>query len=399
MDLGGGGNMPAQVLALYCSSFTPTSKSDLEVYRAPQPRFAAKTSPEELVSETPLLPFQALAPPGRPLGTGTQRNGLAQVVQLGEMALQHVPAHPYQLQRRVLVLSRTGLHVLRKRRPVDYLLDQLARNENNSALVQFKAFYQTYGADEFCAMCLGIACGLPADAGDTGLLSSDLHAAPPQITQQIRFRAIYLMIQVVADHDWLGSSASASAPLALPAPMGGSSSSATLGQVSSGDIKNPAVRGFVTLASRILRPIWLRVVASDFKEHEAKPLAAFWSPELTTSILVPLLKLIEVMVECYPAEVQSDPSVRLAAHAHAPAEAESQRVANARLFRLLTRAAQGLKLLRLLLVAEREWRWGDFAIKVSSRVPGGPPKDVKWSQWVWSHDCFKGVTFRRFVVD
>ena len=403
MDLGGGGNMPAQVLALYCSSFTPTSKSDLDAYRAPQPRYAAKTAPEELVSETPLLPYQALAPPGRPLGTGTQRNGLAQVVQLGEMALQHVPAHQHQLQRRVLVLSRTSLHVLRKRRPVDYLLDQLSRNENNSALVQFKAFYQTYGADEFCAMCLGIACGLPSDAGDTGLLSSDLHAAPPQITQQIRFRAIYLMIQVVADHDWLGSSSglpsAASAPLALPAPMGGASSSAALGQVSSGDIKNPAVRGFVTLASRVLRPIWLRVVSSDFPEHEAKPLATFWSPELTTSILAPLLNLIEVMVECYPAEVNSDPSVRLAAHAHAPAEAESQRVANARVFRLLTRAAQGLKLLRLLLVAEREWRWGDFAIKVPSRIPGVAPKDVKWSQWVWSHDCFKGVTFRRFVVD
>lgn len=384
-----------QLLALYCTSYTPSSSA----YRAPQLRMALPVPLEDQISETPMLPSQFLAGLGLPLGAGTQRNALSQIVQLSEFAMQHVPAPACSLQRQFLVLGKNGIHVILKRRPVEYLYDHLSRNENVRAIFsQSKELYDAFGAVEFCVMCLGIACGLPADVGDNALMTADAHQTPPYISQQIRFRAVHTMIQVV---DACDTSSTSGQSQQVPA----------VGQNLSTPPSNPVITGLSVLAGRLLRPVWFRMIATDYRESESRPLATLWSLELITSILNPLVCLLDVIAKTYPTSITTDPTIILPALVapvglpvmsmpgqvgmQKPPEDvhREEKLAISKLYRLLKRATQALQLLRLLLVAERVWKWSDWLVKDPK---GG---DISWSRWTWSQECFRGVTFRVFVTD
>lgn len=166
------------------------------------------------------------------------------------------------------------------------------------------------------------------------------------------------------------------------------------------------------VASRILRPLWFRVIGVDYYKNElkrcidkgvafSKPLLAdFWSVELVASVQRPLHLLLDVIKKTYPKAVLSDPNAAANSGAAAqggakkPPDYLEEHVAISKLHRLLSRASQALALLRLLLVAERDWKWGDW------RVSGGAGKpDVPWPLWCWGKECFLGVTLRKFVVD
>ena len=465
------GCMPGQVLSLFAISRTPSTKDETDAHRAPQLRFKGGLSalqPEDLVSETPVLPSPLLAPVGVPLGAGTQRNALDQMTTLNELSLQHVPACGFALQRQVLVLGhkpqpnnpdpsarhKASIYVLQKRRPADLLFETLTQVTGYNCDAEADALCRAFGAVEFCAMCWGLASGLPSDAGDTGVQSDDPQLAPPQITEAVRYAAIRTMFTVVDQNQALWLSATAAA---APTGLGGMGAGSGAAGVGSGNasnldpsiaaamasdpalardvlgagpspyqVRDPAIKGLGLLASRILRPIWLRVIAVDYQESEQKPLAPFWSAELVASIHVPLRRLLDVMRRAYPSQIAMDPAAQpnrlpamyalsaggalvpqagstsqvvLDAHQLEELLHHHEAVAISKLYRLLSRAAQALQLLRLLLVAEREWKWGDWRLKRSKRSPGDADGSETWHKWVWGSDCFRGVTFRRLVID
>ena len=197
------GCMPMQMQSLFCTSFTPQTGVG---YKAPQMCTPPGT---EIVSETPMHPMPLLAPAGRALGTGVQRNALGQVVTLNECVLQHVPAPQHSLQRQLLVLESSspagspvlatfGITVLRKRRPVDFIFEILCRNQSAAQITEeLKPLYAAYGALEFCSMCIGIACGLAGDAGDTGVMTTDMQQVPPTIHDDVRFTAMKSLFNIM----------------------------------------------------------------------------------------------------------------------------------------------------------------------------------------------------------
>lgn len=94
------------------------------------------------------------------------------VASLGEMAQQHGPGGAYP-QRRIFCLGNSGLHTLAKLRPVDYLFRMLSRSSSSNYQSDFPvdyladvgSFFEQYGVLNGCCMCFGLACGLPSDAG------------------------------------------------------------------------------------------------------------------------------------------------------------------------------------------------------------------------------------------
>lgn len=83
---------------------------------------------------------------------------------LGEITRQHIPCPTHSLQRQILILTNQGIHILQKLRPVDYLYRFLSQDDFSQSYC-VRDFFALYGTIESACMCLGIACGLPSDAG------------------------------------------------------------------------------------------------------------------------------------------------------------------------------------------------------------------------------------------
>ena len=83
---------------------------------------------------------------------------------LGEITRQHISCPTHSLQRQILILTNQGIHILQKLRPVDYLYRFLSQDDFSQSYC-VRDFFALYGTIESACMCLGIACGLPADAG------------------------------------------------------------------------------------------------------------------------------------------------------------------------------------------------------------------------------------------
>jgi nuclear pore complex protein Nup155 len=62
--------------------------------------------------------------------------------------------------RQFVVLSDLGISMFSKRRPIDYLL-QLLQEGNGKLNPSLRAFFESFGPEQTCAMCLAIACGNP----------------------------------------------------------------------------------------------------------------------------------------------------------------------------------------------------------------------------------------------
>lgn len=62
--------------------------------------------------------------------------------------------------RHFLVMSDLGISTFQKRRPIDYLV-QLLGEANGKYTPGLKQFFEGFGGDQACAMCLAVACGNP----------------------------------------------------------------------------------------------------------------------------------------------------------------------------------------------------------------------------------------------
>jgi hypothetical protein len=242
---------------------------------------------------------------------------LNHVASLGELARQTIPCPGHSLQRQILCLTNKGIHVLQKVRPIDYLYRFLSQ-DNFTESYCVRDFFALYGTLESAAMCLSIACGLPADAGGAKNLNPCVTVRDPAL-KVVQSRAVSAMLSNAATDPSFRST--------ITSTMGGSST--LLGRAMdarlvhtpiSADLNlthTPVHDAFHLLASRILRPIWLRALASSIKQqtfpfstppkvHSASPI---WSRGVISCIRSPLVRLLRLLEQLYPTAVKADLSV------------------------------------------------------------------------------------------
>ena len=277
-------DIACQLLALNLASATPM-KHSIENYTGP---CTVRYDPRMCASEVPPLSTNCLAPGGRVASLGIPRNALEQVHLANELVQQHLPSRNFAFQRQLLVLEGNGLHVLQKVRPVDYLYDAIQANLNNSERLQrvLSSLSSGYGADQFCAMMVGIACGLPSDAGGnphldvTCTVGVNVH-----YDSDIRSAALqYLRLPP--------TSSPKARPNQIPDPV-----NVDLSSLSETDVQTSCVfNGFELFLSRLLRPIWLREVVDEDPVFKKYYPAQWLSLDLIASLLVPLQELKKVLL-------------------------------------------------------------------------------------------------------
>lgn len=169
------------------------------------------------------------------------QNSVSDVATLGELCLQHIPTQCVLSQRQFLVLTEQGLSVVKKLRPCDILYQILSQNIYHSDVLQ--QFIGAFGEYATMTMCVGLAVGLPYDAGGTKLtglfkVSSNTKDSISNASKVVRVRAMEVLLKI-------------SSPFSQPSPL---------------VTKLPLsyhCNALFTVFGRIVRPIWRRVIILD----------------------------------------------------------------------------------------------------------------------------------------
>lgn len=152
---------------------------------------------------------------------------------IGEISLQHVPVKGIPLQRRFFVLTDCGIVVIKKIRPCDALQRIISAHTLDMNLVQ--DFFCSFGMGSASVMCVGLAIGLPCDAGSfcsVGHVQSNFEEA---LTDTVTLRSMDILLkysQLLPYHELL-------------------SRKVDIGQCCS--LVNHAI---YAIFSRLVRPIW-----------------------------------------------------------------------------------------------------------------------------------------------
>lgn len=225
----------SRLRAMYSVSRTAEQRPP-PVKHSPPPSFGLfgrASVDSRLAPEPPPGTAQCSAYAGRARGSGIALDDKSSILQLGELVWQHLPCPSSPQRRELLVLTSYGLHYIRKNRPVDYLWRILASASQPSDMqITAEQFFQAFGYTESCAMCLGIACGLPCDVGDGSVVSRQY--------EEIKRRAMSLLQQF----------GEANSPPSAPGVFRGPSFS-------------PSHNALASFASRVLRPVWSRSLISS----------------------------------------------------------------------------------------------------------------------------------------
>ena len=223
---------------------------------------------DELYPSIEIVPGPSLLSPAfRPRGIGIPREELCSTnVVLGELSLQQGPPLCYP-QRTFLCLTSVGLIVLGKVRPVDILYRILAMHiAGDEFMIHAQTILQKFGPLQFCAMCIGIACGIPVDGGGsagTGLqYYTSVSASSRSVPDLVRRRAMVLALRICGQPSY-------KVPYqpAQPSQLNGVSTPAGSSAATTADSRivfgaqfmfSAAHDGLVLLLSRLVRPIWLK---------------------------------------------------------------------------------------------------------------------------------------------
>ncbi len=277
--------------------------------------------------------------------------------------------------RRFLCLTHTGLHMLRRRRPIDGLME-LFQGERYD---QVSHFFSSYGREEACAMSFAVACqcvspdnppgaGSAADLRQSAISAALQHGGPPKVSPSTFSHGDNSAgggvggMQVVAPPS--GSNAfSSSSP---------SNSRAVFMEEFSYSFYHD---GLALFLSRLLRPaLFHPVVVSDSSmggggtksassSADASSATTKLSPLLDRGELcmlhAPLHRLLGVMREVFPQAVENKQRGGITVNQHWGSGAEAARRHEDRslnrLYKLIHRTLQAISLLNLLIdVSERQ---------------------------------------------
>jgi hypothetical protein len=201
-------------------------------------------------------------------------------------------AIPLSHQRQLICLSRAGVQVFRKMRPIDYLIRFLL-NKKLSVADEFvgnaitnggatgsnnevSLFFNRYGEVRACAMCIEILCGLHDDVtlgADLAFASAVLGAGDKRVLREEAFKCLrstkFGGEPAVNNYNQQQQSSTAN-------------KTSTDGRVAAGGNFNP---NFVNshvhhasfmVCSRVLRPVWLRTITENGKIAPIWILADSW---------------------------------------------------------------------------------------------------------------------------
>jgi hypothetical protein len=262
-------------------------------------------------SQLPLGPPFGLPHAG--WGFHDRRSGLTKaeiengaVATLGEIAWQHGPAEAY-MQRKIVCLSNVGLHVVAKVRPADYLFSLLTRSNTSGSfpvdyLPEVGAFFDACGTLSAATMCIGLACGLPLDAGGDATSLSDTVGVSASGMALLQRRAISAVLRFTD-----GPTCVQSALLSTARPQFGDSVGPVLtdSRVVAGDVSvvySSCHDALYLFASRLLRSVWSKVIVTDRGTNKRvsnkTPTVLIWKEQLHT-VIEPLTFFIKILKEYF----------------------------------------------------------------------------------------------------
>jgi len=368
----------AKLRALYAHSATPApalirdASHHLEGAPAPAHKSFTWLEPPPV---TPQAAWSgALAMAGKGFGD------LGQVALLGEMCWQHAPCSTLSLQRQFLVLTNQGLHTLHKLRPSDILYRQLV--QINSHTDECRLFFSLYGPLEASAMCVALACGLPCDAGGAGPGLSLPHRTLLMPLDTLQKRAMSVMLALTQGPSYKGLLTGALQDSRL-----------VLNASHHEFVKSSAHDALYLVASRILRPVWLRAVVAQGK------VSKIWTAALIGEIRGPLVQLQKMLRGFFCAAVMDSQQAhitelaadvprdkmtrhmldqaRSSVNAEKALQLQAKSLENASLnalYRLVSRTIQALSFVQILTDKSVSVKWGQLgsvsfrALVVSSKV-------------------------------
>lgn len=241
------------------------------------------------------------------------------IIRHGELAYQSSPLTSAP-QKKYLFLTSTGVHSLAKNRPIDILFHILSQHTSGEEFtMQTNTFFQKFGALQFATMCLSVACGLPGDLGITpaavtlatnGLRQSTSpmkQTAKGHVPDLVRRRAIILMLRLCGQPAFK----SGFSPFAGVAATGGiTDHRAVYGQRF---VYSMAHDGINIFLSRLLRPIWYKVMvslntsratsAAANQSNSTKSVSLLLTRDEIFLIRLPLLRLQAIFLDFFSAAV------------------------------------------------------------------------------------------------
>ena len=258
----------------------------------------------EPTPDPPPGPSPCLAFAHREKGSGVALRDLLNVTRLSELCWQHLPVPSSATQRQVLCLTTHGVHVINKTRPCDYLERILSQHTaGQEYLANAQTFFQYFGAIQAGAMCVGLACGIPADFGGSEGIDSTVYTAPPGV-DAIRRRAMSVLLQLGGTAAYRTPTGSGGSQFARHAEFTPSASYAAI----------------CLFASRILRPIWFRSLIYTDKTPLttlAGAAAVVSAPKKKPNFLVrrsdinnirdPLIHLVAILREYFSSAIRKIP--------------------------------------------------------------------------------------------
>jgi hypothetical protein len=291
----------SRLVSLYHYSLTPSDSVTSERSHHRTPTFATSEEVgswfgrnEHVINQPPfgsLIPADNILPPnlfGKVAGVelGNSMNGTI----LSELTWQQLPAQRYYSKRQFAVLVNDGIIIFTKSRPSDALLDSLLRNDR-AADNSFDRLFQLYGEKQASTMCLGLILGIPGDAGSSTFPESIVNPRPLTLDSRI----CNGLVDVVVNQLSKASYRATIAPVGVEAD-----SRVVTARAASDFLKSTFHDAAYTVASRLLRPIWLRAVV------ENTSVASYWTVSLIDTIREPLECLQQVLLQKYRSVIESD---------------------------------------------------------------------------------------------
>lgn len=247
-----------------------------------------------------------------------------------EMLSSQIPSLRRDIHRQFVCLTNYGVHVIQKLSPCDILLKILSQQvgssttltissassksnniSNDAMLNQVRSFFERYGAIQSCALCLGIACGIPTDASNSldGRTSYSNYVTSGEVNADLAYRAISMMHRVL---DITNSSINVKQPsstaisntgLDLDSRLIARTSTTNALEVSI----SPRLEGVYLLISRIVRPLWFKAIIKEDASGNAI-IAPYVTTHLLDDIKTALVRLMNYFREYNPMAIRGDPA-------------------------------------------------------------------------------------------
>ncbi len=314
---------------------------------------------------------------------GVEKQNMDNLALLGEISSQHIPLADKMMNRQLLVLTNSGIHIFKKNRPADLLYDILSRVDLRADEL-IRRFFHGFGMLQSSIMCVGLATGMPKHIGHSTTTFIDPLVASASssslVAENIQYRAMNTIITSTPGPTYRA---------VIPAAGYAAIQDSRLIQNDNAKDFIPSVAhdALYSFVGRILRPIWFHAVVDN---HTGK-LSKLWSQPLIEELRQPLNNLKNLISGFYSAAIRSDSHVvhgsssgkrkvvapvgnlssidlvtsqianqsRLQVSGEKALALEARAVEDASircLYHLISRTLHALSLIELLLTVEKDWK-------------------------------------------